>query len=389
MALKKYLYVAFQKYIKKMNPLLPKICIIGICLGKGGAERSVAILSQMLHGKGYDVHVAILTNKIDYNFSGKLYNLGAEKEKLNRPWDRFIRFKRFKEYLKEQKIDFVIDQRPKNNYYRELFYAHYVYSGMKRIYVVQNSKLTTYFSTSVQKMIGLYKSTLFTVGVSNYIYENLLKKQGILNSYCIHNTFAKGIDKSNASLPIQFQNIEKFVLFFGRIDDAHKNIRFLLNSFTISNLWKNNVHLVIMGDGPDKTELINTAKQLESNSKIVFLPFLNEPFSIVKNARTVALTSNHEGFPLVLVETLAVGTPVVSLDFVSGPSEVIQQGINGLLVKDRCEKEFANALIEMCTNEKLYATCKANAKSSVSLFSTEEIANKWDNLLRSFSKKRE
>lgn len=365
-----------------MNPSLPKICLVGICLGKGGAERSVAILSQILEEKAYDVHVAILTNKIDYPYGGKLYNLGNYKEKANTFMDRFLRFRQFKKYLKEQQIDIVIDQRPKNNYVRELFYAYYIYRGIKRIYVVQNSKLSTYFASPVSATVAIYKGNLHTVGVSNYIYKNLLLKQGIKNSTCIHNTFEKNLTKKDVKLPEQIASLETFILFFGRIDNQHKDLIFLLNSYQKSSLWNNNIPLVIVGDGPDKEMIVQHAQTLSCAKHLHFLGFTKHPFSIVKKARAVALTSHHEGFPLVLVETLAMGTPVVSLDFVSGPSEVIEHKKNGLLIKSRDENEFAKGLEEICYNETLYETCKANAEASVRRFSTDEAAKKWDDLLR-------
>ncbi len=365
-----------------MNPSLPKVCIVGICLGKGGAERSVAILSQMLEDKAYDVHVAILTNKVDYPYGGKLYNLGVHKEKANTFIDRLLRFRKFRKYLKEQQIDIVIDQRPKNNYFRELFYAHYLYRGIKRIYVVQNSKLSTYFANPVSKTLKIYRNNLHTVGVSKYIYKNLLLQQGIKNSSCIHNTFEKDLTKNYASLPDEIRGLNNFILYFGRIDNRHKDLLFLLNSYEKSNLWQKNIPLVIVGDGPDKEMIMKHAQRLLCAKYLIFLGFTKHPFAIVQKARAVALTSNHEGFPLVLVESLAVGTPVVSLDFVSGPSEVIKNRENGLLVSNRDENEFAKALEEICLDELLYNTCKENAKASVQAFSTEEASKKWDTLLR-------
>ena len=47
-----------------------KVCLVAISLSRGGAERSTAILSQMLDMKGYEVHTVVLNNSIDYDFSG-------------------------------------------------------------------------------------------------------------------------------------------------------------------------------------------------------------------------------------------------------------------------------------------------------------------------------
>lgn len=369
-----------------MNLSLPKVCIIGTSLAKGGAQRSVAVLSGMLYNLGYEVHVAILTNEIEYTYYGQLYNLGEEKEKANNPISRFKRFRNFKNYLEKQAIDVVIDQRPKNNYYREVFYAKYLYKNTNRIYVVQNSKKSTYFAKPIEKMLKIYASNFHNIGVSQYITDELLLKQGLPNSTYIPNAFLKKSIVKQGKLPSELKDIKKFVLYYGRMDDQAKDIKFLLNAYTASNLWKKDVHLVVMGNGPDKANLVAHSYRLPSSEYIQFLAFQSSPFPVIEKAHAVALTSRHEGFPLVLIESLATGTPVVSLDFISGPSEVIQHRKNGLLVKNRSESEFASALEEMCFNAELHTTCKANAEDSVDAYSGKEVAKLWDKLLRSLAK---
>lgn len=85
---------------------------------------------------------------------------------------------------------------------------------------------------------------------------------------------------------------------------------------------------------------------------------------------------------MVLVESLSLGVPVVSLDIVSGPSEVIVHEKNGLLIAKRDVSLFAEAMQRMSTDGILRQTCKQNAKASVAQFSTEEIAKKWNQLLQ-------
>ena len=58
-----------------------KICIVTISLSKGGAERSTALLSKMLHSSGFEVHLVTLNDDIDYPYAGNLINLGLNKPK--------------------------------------------------------------------------------------------------------------------------------------------------------------------------------------------------------------------------------------------------------------------------------------------------------------------
>ncbi|MEZ8002737.1 MAG: glycosyltransferase, partial [Patiriisocius sp.] len=116
-----------------------KICLVSISLAKGGAERSVAMLSQMLSSLGHQVHIVVLNNEIDFKYSGTLFNLGTLKPKDDYFLARLTRFKKLRRYLKTQAFDVVIDHRPKNEYFRELFYATYIYRNLSAIYVVHSS----------------------------------------------------------------------------------------------------------------------------------------------------------------------------------------------------------------------------------------------------------
>jgi glycosyltransferase involved in cell wall biosynthesis len=183
----------------------------------------------------------------------------------------------------------------------------------------------------------------------------------------------------------EFPNIlqnKKYILSYGRLDDSIKDFSFLIETFSQSKVWEKDVHLVILGDGKDKEMLQNLAASKPCVKQILFLPFTNTPFEIIKNARCVTLTSKYEGFPMVLVESLSLGTPVVSLDIISGPSEIVQHQKNGLLVAERSLPLFAEAIQDVCFDDALYETLKKNTQSSVERFSMKSIGEKWNKLLQ-------
>jgi glycosyltransferase involved in cell wall biosynthesis len=66
-----------------------------------------------------------------------------------------------------------------------------------------------------------------------------------------------------------------------------------------------------MGDGPDLNKIQDSIKGLDGY--VTILPFNSNPFDIVQNARFTVLTSHYEGFPMSMVESLALGTPVVAV----------------------------------------------------------------------------
>lgn len=357
-----------------------KICIVSICLAKGGAERSCAMLSEMLVAQGHEVHIAILTDAVTFPYSGTLFNLGKLKQPNESFSGRFKRLLKLRAYLKKYTFDVIIDHRTKNNYYRELFYHKIIYKGFKKIYVVHSSNPDLYLTQKPTDFAKVYNKNSVTIGVSKYISETILPWFGVSNATTIHNAFDPTWRESKNPLP---KNLiaGSYILSYGRIDESVKDFTFLLNAYTASNLWKQGIQLVILGDGDDKKALQQFAETLPSAPQIVFLPS-QSPFQIIANAQFVTLTSRFEGFPMVLVESLSLGVPVVSLDIISGPSEIIQDEKNGLLIPKRDVSLFAKAMQRMSIDDILQKTCRKNAKTSVAQFSTKEIAKKWNQLLQ-------
>jgi glycosyltransferase involved in cell wall biosynthesis len=332
----------------------------------------------MLSAQGHQVHIAVLNDDVDYPFEGTLFNMGALTNTNGTAKSRIQRFRALRKYLVTESFDFIIDHRPKNKYYRELFYANYVYRNIKRCYVIHSSNIPEYFTHKANAFVKVYNRNLKTVSVSDYITNQIAVKNGVKNTETIHNAFnpkwAANAEKSKVS--------GTYILSYGRLDDGIKDFKFLMQSFEASLVWQENVALVIMGNGPDEAGLKTYAKSLICSAHIKFLPFQNVPFAIVKGARCVALTSKYEGFPMVLVESLAMGTPVVSLDIVSGPSEIIKHQENGLLVKDRDVSKFGEALRLIATDNALYLKLKQHTIPSVQAFSMETIGSKWNKILQ-------
>lgn len=91
------------------------------------------------------------------------------------------------------------------------------------------------------------------------------------------------------------------------------------------------------------------AKEFGIENKVDFPGFQKNPFAFIASSDVFVLSSRWEGFPNVLIEAMACGVPVISTDCPSGPNEIIEDGVNGLLVPIEVDK-LAESLLWILTN---------------------------------------
>lgn len=96
---------------------------------------------------------------------------------------------------------------------------------------------------------------------------------------------------------------------------------------------------------------------------------INPPTNAIMNeyaqSSLLVMSSHYEGFGMVLVEAMSCGVPVVSFDCKCGPKDIIQHGINGLLVHEGDVKALAEAMVEVMTDEVYRKMLSRNAKKVV------------------------
>ena len=97
----------------------------------------------------------------------------------------------------------------------------------------------------------------------------------------------------------------------------------------------------------------------------------------------VVSTSRSEGLPFHLMEAMSCGTPAIAFDVRTGPREIIQDGINGYLIKDGEEEAMADQLITLLGKEELCAQLGRNAKESAKRYDKDAVLPRWMELIES------
>ena len=137
----------------------------------------------------------------------------------------------------------------------------------------------------------------------------------------------------------------------------------------------------VVGSGEEEQKLRNLIKQYNLNGYVNLLPSTTDVISLYKTASIYCMSSRWEGLPMVLIEAQSCGLPIVSFNCPEGPSEIIQDGINGFLCKPENSTDLAAKLKILMENDELRETFGKNSFESSERFSSREVAEKWKRLL--------
>lgn len=111
---------------------------------------------------------------------------------------------------------------------------------------------------------------------------------------------------------------------------------------------------------------------------------LNEPTKEIAkeyaDSSMLVMSSNYEGFPMVMIEAMACGLPVVTFDFKCGPRDIIKDEENGLIVPDGDIQALADAMMRLMANESLRQTMSVEARKVTETYSEEVVMGKWVSL---------
>ena len=95
-----------------------------------------------------------------------------------------------------------------------------------------------------------------------------------------------------------------------------------------------------------------------------------------------AMTSISEGLPMVLLEAMSYGVPCIAYETESGISDIIEDGVNGYIIKHRDEKEYIEKVNSIMESQRLRNELSAGAKKTANSFSKSKISKLWYDILK-------
>jgi L-malate glycosyltransferase len=195
------------------------------------------------------------------------------------------------------------------------------------------------------------------------------------------NQFHK-VDRSSMELPD-----DKIILItIGRLV-KRKNIPELLEIFSFIRKEIPS-RLIIIGDGPEYSGLMEIVKQLDLSNDVRFTGRINddEKFRLLSVSDVYVSTTMHEGFGIIFLEAMECGLPVVCYDK-GGQVDFLKDGITGLLIKVDDKENFKKRLIELLNNKTLINKIGIENKSYVKNFYIANVAGKYLSIFKSLAQR--
>ena len=214
-----------------------------------------------------------------------------------------------------------------------------------------------------------------------------IKATGIISQTNYSKDFLKSVTKHqniviipNPVMPFKQLNEEKqnIILNVGRLIST-KRIDLLLDIFANSKFedWK----LWIVGDGPERKNLENKSFDLGIQNNVTFWGNKKDIEMFYSKAKIFAFTSNSEGFPNALLEAMSAGLACISFDCIAGPSDLINNGENGYLIKNGDVNDYLLKLNSLINSPELVEQFSKSSVISTKEFEINKIGNKYFNYL--------
>lgn len=386
-------------------------------LGGGGAEKVLVELSRLIK---YE-KCFLLEQDLKYNIPKNKIEILTSHTVNTNPIFKTLYIPKYVAKLKGKinKNDIVVSFLERSNFINIISKKIY---GNKAIITVHNNLNVS--NTGIKSfnnfLIKLfYPQADLVVAVSEGVKDSLVKLKVPYDKIkVIYNPISVEEIKKKAQEHIEneLRNLP-FLINVGRLTHQ-KGQWYLIRIFKEIKKYFPELKLYILGDGELKNYLVNLSEslslktyvwdrdKLSSRYDVYFLGFKENPYKYITKAKLFLLTSLWEGFPMVVIESLACGVPIVSSDCKSGPREALATNTNyknlrspefaeyGILMPTfenkftkgnesllEVENIWKNTLVEILNNEAILHSYAEKSKNRAAKFDIKEIAKVWESLI--------
>lgn len=358
-----------------------RICFFsGDITRSGGTQRvSVQIANALLEDHTYDICFLSLTEQQEEPFYPlhpeiKRYRLG---EKWINPGPGYIPIiGKLRKFLKKKQIDIIIDI--------DIVLDVLSIPAARRM----KTKIVSWehFNCEFEQQI-IYRKLIsrLTVRFADYIITLTEEDKENYGKILGRKTRISAIYNIVPKMKMDEEILrENWIVTTGRLT-YQKGIEYLAN-VAVSVLKKHrDWKWLVLGDGEDRNILEQAISENKLEDQLILKGTVDHVEWYLNRAKLFVLTSRYEGFGMCLVEALQMHVPCVSFDIKIGPSEIIANKKNGILVTPfKCEQMFRE-IDDLIENPDRLEELSANTMLGFERYQEEHIAEKWKNILNKLS----
>ncbi len=189
------------------------------------------------------------------------------------------------------------------------------------------------------------------------------------------------ISRAKLDGPKRYPSQGRHLVAVGRLN-RQKGFDLLLKAFHQALQKVPDLHLTIVGDGPDESSLRATADELGMSTAIRFEGYQENPYPFMAQADLLVSSSRWEGLPNVVLEALACGTPVLAFDCPGGTREIIRDEANGWLVRAEDWVSLGAKIVELMVQKRH----EGQRELLPAAFLCDKVVKAYENLLIESSK---
>lgn len=311
--------------------LKKRICFFTLTMEKGGAEMAIINMMEQLKDD-YEIHLCLMLNTLQFKIPEGVQVHYIERRNhgnvLNILILPLLAWRYFR-LLKRNRIEVSISFLERPNFIAVM--AKMMGSGVRTIITVSSALSAWYSRDRLHGKIGrflikwLYPKADKVIPCAKYVEHELITDFGIGNARfrTIYN--AVNVPQihtlSQESLPVV-----KDAFWFIHLGSFYevKNHRLLVDAFLqFEEKYPGQAKLLLIGKGHLLPVIRAYVAQVDKRQAVNVIGFAENPYNLIAAADCFVLSSNFEGLPTVLLESLACGTPVISTDCKSGPREIL------------------------------------------------------------------
>lgn len=356
----------------------------------GGAERGTVNLVNGLEKEKYRIILLLARKKGPFL---KYVEQHVTVVDLNASFPPLLLVRMIRYVSSQTAIDIFVSMFPRFNVISML--AAFFSGRRYKVVIIEHSTLSRLFITAKKKSHAFaayfflpflvrffYPQAKAIVCVSEAVKKDLMEYNASLeNVRVIYNPVVEetitGLSEKPVDHPWFYDKTIPVLVAVGRLVAA-KDYPTLLEALALV-AGKIPVRLVILGEGDLEGDLKKAAKELGIQEHVDFLGWRENPYAYVSRGSLFVSASLREGFSNVIIEAMAVGTPVVSTDC-AGPKEIITDGKNGLLVPVGDKVALAKALLRVLQDSSLARQLSGEGKTRAMDFTVKKSIENYEHL---------